>query len=198
MRHSAGVLGLLCAVCVSVYAQAPATVAKAAPEGAAAVKAAKVRVATYIHLDRLPLGTMIPAPPAAGSSEEKAEFAELHRIEAGRTSEQVKAAKADDAEEDIFVYRSVLGAGFNAEALPVTSAFGAHVHGDEPVASDGLKKHFARLRPYQLDKTLHPVCKLTDQHNAVANSQGNRFMTSFHTKPGCNCKVHLAATSRWI
>jgi acid phosphatase (class A) len=131
-----------------------------------AAKPAKVRVATYIHVDRLPLATIISAPPADGSETVKAEFAELHRIQAARTPEQVKAAQADDAEEDIFIYRTVLGPSFNAQALPLTATLSAHVHGDEPVASDELKKIFERPRPYQVDATLHPVCKVTTQHNA--------------------------------
>jgi acid phosphatase (class A) len=110
--------------------------------------------------------TMIPAPPADNSETAKAEFAELHRIQDARTPEQVKTAQADDAEEDIFVYRTVLGPSFNAQALPLTAALSAHVHGDEPVASNSLKERFARPRPYQVDATLHPVCKVTTQHNA--------------------------------
>jgi acid phosphatase (class A) len=158
MKNIAGAIVLVCFVCVSVSAQD-----KKVEAGA---KAEKVRTASFIHIDRLPLATMIAAPPAPGSETVKAEFAELHRIQDTRTAEQVKAAQADDAEEDIFVYRTVLGAGFNAEALPLTAELSEHVHGDEPVASDGLKALFERPRPYQVDSALHPVCKLTTVHNA--------------------------------
>ncbi|WP_260702909.1 acid phosphatase [Edaphobacter flagellatus] len=157
MRHSAGALSLLCVVCVTACAQ---------DKTAVDAKPAKVRTATYVHMDHLPLLTMIPEPPAVDSAVTKSEFAELHRIQDARTAEQVREAKADDEEEDIFVYRTVLGSEFNAKTLPLTAALSAHVHGDEPVASDLLKKHFQRPRPYQVDATIHPVCKLTDQHNA--------------------------------
>lgn len=133
---------------------------------AADAKPAKVRVATYLHVDRLPLAAIVPAPPADGSEITKAEFAELHRIQEARTPEQVKAAQADDAEEDIFIYKTVLGADFNAQSLPLTTALSAHVHGDEPIATNPLKDIFQRPRPYQVDATLHPVCKLTTQHNS--------------------------------
>jgi acid phosphatase (class A) len=109
---------------------------------------------------------MVPAPPAVGSEVEKAEFIELNRIQGARTPAQIKAAQADDAEEDIFVYRTVLGSGFNAQALPLTAALSAHLHSDEPVVSDQLKRLFQRPRPYQLDSTIHPVCKVTTAHNA--------------------------------
>lgn len=157
MRHSAGALSLLCAACVLACAQ---------DKTAVDAKPAKARVATYVRMDRLPLMTMIPDPPAADSAITKAEFEELHRIQDTRTPEQVREAQADDEEEDIFVYRTVLGPGFNAKALPLTAALSLHVHGDEPVASDVLKKHFQRPRPYQIDSTIHAVCKTTDQHNA--------------------------------
>jgi acid phosphatase (class A) len=162
MKHLAGVtgaLGLVCFACVAACAQEAKTTAGA--------KLPKAKHEPYfVHPDRLPLLTMIPAPPAEDSATTKAEFAELHRIQDARTPEQVKAAQADDAEEDIFIYRTVLGSGFNAQALPQTAALSAHVHGDEPVASNGLKEHFERPRPYQVDATLHPVCKVTTQHNA--------------------------------
>jgi len=134
--------------------------------GPANAKAPKVRVATYIHADQLPLAVIIPAPPAEGSGAVTAEFRELHMIQDARTPGQVKAAQADEAEEDIFIYRTVLGADFIAQSLPLTAALSAHVHGDEPIASDELKKMYARPRPYQVDTTLNPVCKTTTQHNA--------------------------------
>jgi len=158
MKHFAGAIGFLCFACVAVCAQDHKTDAEAKP--------AKVRVATYIHVDRLPLATIVPPPPTDGSEITKAEFAELHRIQDARTPEQVKAAQADDAEEDIFIYKTVLGSGFNAEALPLTTAFSAHLHGDEPVATNPLKEIFQRPRPYQVDSTLHPVCKVTTQPNS--------------------------------
>jgi len=162
MKHLAGVagaLGLVCFACVTACAQETKVNAGAKP--------AKAKHEPYfVHPDLLPLLTLIPAPPAEDSPTTKAEFAELHRIQDARTAEQVKAAQADDAEEDIFIYRTVLGHGFNAESLPLTAALSAHVHGDEPVASNGLKEHYGRPRPYQVDTTLHPVCKVTTQHNA--------------------------------
>jgi len=140
----------LCIACVSVSGQQP----KAQHEP------------YFIHADRLPLAAIIPAPPAAGSDTAKAELAELHRIQAKRTQKQIDAARADEAEQDIFIYSSVLGEKFNAQALPLTAAFSKHVHGEEPIVSDELKKLYARPRPYQIDAAIHPVCKVTEKHDS--------------------------------
>jgi|UPI00047A1406 acid phosphatase (class A) len=129
-------------------------------------KPPKTRTASFIQIDRLPLATMIPPPPSSDSETAKSELAALHRIQDGRTAEQVKAAQTDDAEEDIFLYRTVLGEGFRADLLPLTAVLSSQVHGDEPVASDGLKTLYQRPRPYQVDPTLHPVCKVTTKHNS--------------------------------
>jgi acid phosphatase (class A) len=158
MRYFAGAFALFCCVSVAASPQGHPSVVDAKP--------AKARVATYVHLDRLPLTTIIAAPPVEDSTIAQAELAELHRIQEARTPEQVKAAQADDAEEDIFLFRTVLGAVFNAQSLPLTAALSAHVHGDEPVVSNALKELFARPRPYQVDPALHPVCKTTTKHNA--------------------------------
>jgi acid phosphatase (class A) len=141
-------------ICTAAFAQSPAAKSPA-PKGS-----------YFIDPKVLDLSLIIPAPPAQDSAVVKAELAELHQIELARTPAQVAAAQADDAEEDIFVFRTVLGAKFTAEALPLTAALGAHVHSDEPVASNGLKALFARPRPYQFDATLHPVCKTTAEHNS--------------------------------
>jgi acid phosphatase (class A) len=164
MTKLIAVLGCLSLSCGPLSGQAPTTSPEAKP--------AKVRVASFIHIDKLPLAQIIPAPPVHGSDTEKDEFAELHSIQASRTPEQIKAAQADEAEQDIFVYRTVLGANFNAQTLPLTAALSAKVHGEEPLAGDPLKDLYQRPRPYQLDATLHPVCKVTEKHNSYPSGHG--------------------------
>jgi acid phosphatase (class A) len=131
-------------------------------KGAAAVS----KSAYYIDTSVLRVELLVQPPPAQDSALTKAELAEVHRVEQTRTPEQVAAAQADDKEEDIFSYRDVMGDGFAAESLPVTAAFSAHVHNEESVVGNPLKKKFKRLRPYQFDSSLHPVCAL----NAEATS----------------------------
>lgn len=124
------------------------------------------KVAYYIDPMVLDLSRLISDPPAVDSATNKAELAELHRIESARTPDQVAAAKADEAEEDLFAYKTVLGAGFTPEALPITADLGTHVKNEQSIAGGALKTAFARPRPYQADKTLHPACALTEALNS--------------------------------
>jgi acid phosphatase (class A) len=122
--------------------------------------------AYYIDPTMLDLAVLVPDPPAVGSPAQKAELDQLHEIERTRTAAQVAAAKTDEDEEDLFAYKMVLGAGFNPEALPLTAELGVHVKNEQSVAGSALKAVFQRQRPYQTDKTLHPVCALTEAANS--------------------------------
>ena len=117
----------------------------------------------YIDPLLLHLDLILSPPPAQDSTTTAAELRELHRIEAAHTAAQVTQAKADDQEEDIFVFGSVLGPGFTAEALPITASLSAHVRKDESAASSPLKNIYRRPRPYQVDSTLRPVCALNPE-----------------------------------
>ena len=113
----------------------------------------------YVDPLLLHLELILPSPPAQDATTRAAELMALHRIEAA----QVTQAKADDQEEDIFVFGSVLGPGFTAEALPITASLSAHVRKDESAASSPLKNIYRRPRPYQVDSTLRPVCALNPE-----------------------------------
>ncbi len=101
---------------------------------------------------------ILPAPAAAQSDKTKVELAELHRLEGTRSDAQKTAAMADDKEETIFIFKQQLGDWFNAQTLPQTAAFGLRVKNDEGINTTPAKTGFARVRPYNLDTTLHPVC----------------------------------------
>ena len=119
-------------------------------------------VHTAYYLDSLPLhlDLILPLPSTRDSAATAAELAELHRIETTRTPAQIAQAQADDHEEDIFIFKSVMGPGFTAEALPLTAALSAHIRKDEGATGGPLKSIYRRPRPYQADNTLHPVCPL--------------------------------------
>jgi acid phosphatase (class A) len=109
---------------------------------------------------------MISFPPANNSATTVEELKQLHAIETARTAQQTSQAQGDDVEEDIFVYRGIFGGGFTARNLPLLASLSTDVHNEEGVALAPLKSGFARPRPYQLDPSLHPVCKLTSAQNS--------------------------------
>jgi len=113
----------------------------------------------FITTDQLDAISILPTPPAAGSARARAELTEVHRLQDARQPAEIAHVKADDGEEDIFVYKTVLGDGFNAAALPQTSLLSAHVHNDESVIVNPAKEFFKKRRPFNTDATVKPVCK---------------------------------------
>jgi acid phosphatase (class A) len=152
--------GICTGVLLAVAAAQAPTMKPARPSNA------PPRIAYYFDPTVLDLADLIPNPPSGDSAANKAELTELHRIEATRTPGQIAAAKADENDEDLFLYRTVLGPGFNPEALPITAELGIHVKNEQSVAGAALKPVFARPRPYKTDPTLRPVCGLTDLPNS--------------------------------
>jgi len=120
---------------------------------------------TTYYIDPLPLHLrlILSPPPARDSATTAAELTELHRIEAVRTPAQIAHARTDDREEDIFVFGTVLGPRFTAEALPITASLSDRIRKEESAAGGPLKKLYHRPRPYQIDGTLHPVCPLSPE-----------------------------------
>jgi len=101
---------------------------------------------------------ILPTPGSSKSEKTLSELAELHRYESARTEAQKAQAMADDKEETIFIFKAQMGEWFNAKNLPLTAAFGVRVKNDEGINTAPAKTGFARVRPYNLDNTLHPVC----------------------------------------
>ena len=76
------------------------------------------------------------------------------------------AAQDDDQHEDIFYLRTVMGKGFTPGNLPLLTALSNRMENEGSAASDALKGEFKRPRPYQFDRTLHPVCETVTQPNS--------------------------------
>ncbi|MES2264317.1 MAG: phosphatase PAP2 family protein [Pseudomonadota bacterium] len=115
--------------------------------------------AVFVPAGRTQAMLILAAPPGASSGTAARELAELRDIENHRSKEQVARAMADDKDETIFLFRDVIGEKFSASALPLTAQLSEHVGHDEGANTDPLKQAFARVRPYNADKSLKPVCK---------------------------------------
>jgi acid phosphatase (class A) len=147
---SADLLGQNSVVTNSVATEAPS-------------KTSSNQAAYYVDPLPLHLNLILSPPPSRVSATTAAELTELHRIESVRTPAQITQAQADDHEEDIFVFETVMGPGFTAAALPITASLSERVRKEESAAGGLLKKLYHRPRPYQVDSTLHPVCPLNPE-----------------------------------
>ena len=159
-------------------------------------KASAGHTSYYIDPASLHLDLILSPPPARDSATTAAELTELHRIEASRTAVQVTQAKADDQEEDIFVFGSVLGPGFTAEALPITASLSAHVRKDESAASSPLEDYLSS--PPSLSGRQHASPGLRDSTpSPLPIRAGIRFRAICLLLHSCN-SFRRNANRSWI
>jgi acid phosphatase (class A) len=118
------------------------------------------QVPVFVAADQTHGAQILMTPPAADSKTTQEELSILHSIQSQRTKEQIAHAQADEADQSIFAYKDVLGDKFDAAALPATALLAKHLRNDESINTDPVKKMFQRVRPYNLDKTLSPVCQI--------------------------------------
>jgi acid phosphatase (class A) len=117
----------------------------------------------YFQPELLHLSLILPPPPAAGSSRDEQELAEILHIQRTRTPEDVSRARKDDQEEDIFIFRDVIGKDFTAANLPFLAAFSARLKNDSEMVDPPLKHLYRRPRPYTAHHTIHPVCQFSSE-----------------------------------
>ena len=120
---------------------------------------AQAKEPAFVGPDEIRVVQLLPTPPVADSAQTRAELAELRQLEGARTEQQVERVRKDEATENMFLFQAQMGDWFNAQQLPLMAAFAAHVKNDEGVNTTPLKQVFSRVRPYNLDPALHPVCK---------------------------------------
>jgi acid phosphatase (class A) len=127
----------------------------------------------FVAAEQLNAASILPTPPPNNSVKTRAELAELHRIQETRSPAQIAHAQADDTEESMFLFADVLGPKFNRTSLPLTALLSDHVKANESVIVNPAKNFFQRPRPYQLDATLRPVCKTTENRADYSYPSGH-------------------------
>lgn len=127
----------------------------------------------FVTPEQLDAFAILPNPPADHTPAGEADLADVHRLQDTRKPDQIAHAKADDAEEDIFIFRDVLGGKFTAEGLPATALLSTHLHNDESVIGGATKRRFHRLRPFNLDSSVKPVCKTNSDVNDYGYPSGH-------------------------
>lgn len=127
---------------------------------------------------------LLPPPPADGSDVARAEMKELHRIAKRRTAAQFARALVDEKTEDVTLFASVMGPGFDLAALPRTAELFTDVRAEEKFAAHLAKDFFRRNRPWILD----PKLKTCAQDDPPRSSY-----PSGHATMGYSMAVVLAA-----
>jgi acid phosphatase (class A) len=124
-------------------------------------------------------GTLLPAPPAAGSAQAQAEMAELHAMEAARSEADLAAAKHDSATKNASIFAEAIGPGFDLARLPATRALMEAVRETEKDAANRGKAAFRRPRPWIIDSALKtcsrdddPLSSYPSGHTTMAYSMG--------------------------
>lgn len=122
---------------------------------------------------------VLPPPPAAGSAQAAAEFAELHAAEAARTPAEEADARHDGDTKNATIFAVVLGPRFDLDKLPATARLMALVRASEKAVVDAGKDEFRRPRPYAIEPGLKsckrnedPLSSYPSGHTSMAFSMG--------------------------
>jgi len=102
-------------------------------------------------INRIPLETIIPPPPARGSVIERDEIAEILRVQAAATPAAKALAKHDNDVEDPTIFALAIGPGWNLAKLPKTKFLMDRIMDVDRPDSSAAKHYFNRSRPWIVD-----------------------------------------------
>jgi acid phosphatase (class A) len=115
----------------------------------------KPAVAGYLAPGSVDPAAVIPDPPTDDSAATRAELDRLLALQAARTPEIVARVRGEGALSP-YLYRSVLGAGFQADKLPLTDKLLKRVGADAAAVVDQAKAKWNRRRPWVVEPRLQP------------------------------------------
>lgn len=121
-----------------------------ATQSAGIVQTAPARAAP--HGTQFSPAMLLPSPPARGSTQERAELAELHALIAAAPPARLDQARWDDSHEDPSIFDAV--SGRTLSTLPQTWALLKLVQAEADRSANLAKTQFGRIRPWGVDPTL--------------------------------------------
>jgi acid phosphatase (class A) len=148
---------------------------------AAAIALTQPAKPNYFDPATLVAATVIGHPPALGSPEQKADLAEVHRLHDHATPEEMRFAQTDANSQNIWIYSSVLGPGFNGQALPLTAALGLKLRADASTLNNLLKARYLRPRPFAADPTLQSTCGFATETSYPSGHAMFGYLSAFVT-----------------
>jgi len=136
----------------------------------AALPMAPKHVLKYLAPEDLDPTTLLPPPPTDGSDQQKAEVAEVLRMQQGATKERLDQAVWDDRHESSELWIPTLGPiGFDLTKLPATAAMLDAVLAERDAAADVVKVYYGRKRPWTFDQNIS-VCEAAGKNGSQVRS----------------------------
>jgi acid phosphatase (class A) len=99
--------------------------------------------------------TLLAPPPVAGSAEDLADLETVVRVYNARTPVELARAK-DEVKDSIFMFAPAMGPWFVPGKFPKTEAFFKEIVIEIKAVTSTGKKHWQRIRPYQIDPVRLP------------------------------------------
>ncbi len=96
---------------------------------------------------------LLAPPPLPGSAEQAADLEEVRAVHRGATSNDIAVAYSEK-KFNVFNFTSAVGAFFQSNNLPRTTAFFEKVQKDAEAITDNAKDYYRRPRPYTVDPGL--------------------------------------------
>jgi acid phosphatase (class A) len=97
--------------------------------------------------------TLLAPPPLPDSAEQAADMAEVQAVYHSATSNDIAAANSEN-KFNVFNFTPAIGAFFQSNNLPKTTAFFERVQADARTVTDNAKDYYNRPRPYVVDPSL--------------------------------------------
>jgi acid phosphatase (class A) len=113
----------------------------------------------YLAPDSVSLPALLPAPPAPGSPENKADILGVLFVQQSRTPEDVARARSEETLSPA-AFANVLGSWFTPARLPLTFALLQDAGSDAESISAAAKELWHRPRPPLQDAGIHPALTL--------------------------------------
>ncbi len=107
----------------------------------------------YLPARQPDAAALLAPPPLADSPEQAADLAEVRTVCHAAPSNDVAVAFSEK-KFSVFNFTPAVGAFFQSNTLPKTTAFFARVQKDAAAVTDNAKDYYKRPRPYVLDPSL--------------------------------------------
>jgi len=107
----------------------------------------------YLSADQFDPIAVLPPPPEPGSPEQAADLATVIAVHNACAPSEFALAKSQD-KYNVFVFASAIGPLFQRDKLPLTEALLHRVGKETDEIQGAAKRHWKRLRPYEIDPSL--------------------------------------------